>query len=95
MLSLSLLQGILLTQEWNWGLLHCRRIHYQLSYQRSPGLCIVEFSPQINVTPQNIKEAKNHSMLGETAFLADFGKKKFASRLKVHLPQVSIGEKGP
>ena len=34
--SLSLLQHILLTQESNWGLLHCRWILYQLSYQRSP-----------------------------------------------------------
>ena len=34
--SLSVLQGILLTQELNWGLLHCRRILYQLSYQGSP-----------------------------------------------------------
>ena len=33
--SLSLLQGIFLTQELKWGLLHCRRILYQLSYQRS------------------------------------------------------------
>ena len=31
--SLSLLQGIFLTQEWNRGLLHCRWILYQLSYQ--------------------------------------------------------------
>ena len=31
--SLSVLQGILLTQELNWGLLHCRRILYQLNYQ--------------------------------------------------------------
>ena len=31
--SLSLLQGIFLTQESNWGLLHCRWILYQLSYQ--------------------------------------------------------------
>ena len=30
--SLSLLQGIFLTQESNWGLLHYRRILYQLSY---------------------------------------------------------------
>ena len=30
--SLSLLQGSLLTQESNRGLLHCRRILYQLSY---------------------------------------------------------------
>ena len=34
--SLSLLQGMLLTQESNRGLLHCRRIFYQLSYQGSP-----------------------------------------------------------
>ena len=33
--SLSLLQGIFLTQESNQGLLHCRRILYQLSYQGS------------------------------------------------------------
>ena len=32
--SLSLLQQIFLTQESNRGLLHCRRILYQLSYQR-------------------------------------------------------------
>ena len=30
--SLSLLQWIFLTQESNWGLLHCRRILYQLTY---------------------------------------------------------------
>ena len=34
--SLSLLQGIFLTQELNWCLLHCRQILYQLSYQGSP-----------------------------------------------------------
>ena len=33
--SLSLLQGIFPTQEWNRGLLQCRRILYQLSYQGS------------------------------------------------------------
>ena len=31
--SLFLLQGIFLTQESNQGLLHCRQILYQLSYQ--------------------------------------------------------------
>ena len=30
--SLSLLQGIFLTQKSNQGLLHCRQILYQLSY---------------------------------------------------------------
>ena len=34
--SLSLFQGIFLTQELNQGLLHCRQILYQLDYQRKP-----------------------------------------------------------
>ena len=34
--SLSLLQGIFPPQGWNPGLLHCRRILYQLSHQGSP-----------------------------------------------------------
>ena len=34
--SLSLLQQIFPTQESNWGLLHCRLILYQLSYEGSP-----------------------------------------------------------
>ena len=34
--SLSLLWWIFPAQELNWGLLHCRRILYQLSYQGSP-----------------------------------------------------------
>ena len=38
--SLSLLQWIFLTQELNWGLLHCRWILYQLSYQGSPILSV-------------------------------------------------------
>ena len=33
--SLSLLQWIFPAQELNWGLLHCRQILYQLSYQES------------------------------------------------------------
>ena len=33
--SLCLLQGIFQAQECNWGLLHCRQILYQLSYQGS------------------------------------------------------------
>ena len=36
--SLSLPQWIFPTQESNWGLLHCRQILYQLSYQGSPEL---------------------------------------------------------
>ena len=33
--SLSLLQGIFLTQALNQGLLHCRQILYQLSYREA------------------------------------------------------------
>ena len=48
--SQSLLQGIFLTQELNCGLLHCRRISYQLSYQRSSFSGIQDMSthPRIN-----------------------------------------------
>ena len=42
--SLSLLQGIFPTQESNQGLLHCRWIIYQLSYQGSPNcFCLLSF----------------------------------------------------
>ena len=34
--SLSVLQGIFLTQESNWGLLHCRQILYQLNSYGGP-----------------------------------------------------------
>ena len=34
--SLCLLHGIFPTQELNWGLLHCKQILYQLSYQGRP-----------------------------------------------------------
>ena len=55
--SLSLLQGIFLTQESNQGLLHCRWILYQLSYEGSclgqpklpgqgfPGISVVKNPP--------------------------------------------------
>ena len=34
--SLTLLQGIFLTQEWNWGLLHCRWIFLLAELLGSP-----------------------------------------------------------
>ena len=43
--SLSLLQGIFLTQESNWGLLYCRQILNQLSYQGSPQIYPYEICP--------------------------------------------------
>ena len=41
--SLSLLQGIFLTQESNQGLLHCRWILYRLSYQGGPSEIVCGF----------------------------------------------------
>ena len=45
--SLSLLQWIFPTQEWNWGLLHCRWILYQLSYEGRL-TCIKSLNPHNN-----------------------------------------------
>ena len=45
--SLSLLRWIFLTQEWNQGLLLCRWILYQLSYQGSPSAEKVQNAPSI------------------------------------------------
>ena len=47
--SLSVLQGIFPTQESNWGLLHCRRILYQLSYLESPRLTLVWLKWRIKI----------------------------------------------
>ena len=69
--SLSLLQGIFLTQESNLGLLHCRWILYQLSCQGSPpksgcwgcmgqkcrGHRFHSYSPQI---PHALEQLKMH-----------------------------------
>ena len=56
--SHSLLQGIFLTQESNRGLLHCRQILYQLSYQGSPLYrhyhCLSFRYYTFSITPQSI-----------------------------------------
>ena len=41
--SHSPFQGIFPTQGLNPGLLHCRRILYHLSHQRSPNVYIIEY----------------------------------------------------
>ena len=57
--SLSLLQWIFLTQEWNQGLLHCRWILYQLSYQGNPNFtqCYLTF-----VSWENYMWVKNQQL---------------------------------
>ena len=47
--SLSLSQGLFPTQESTWGLLPCRRILYQLSYQGSPHIMLQPY-PKISGT---------------------------------------------
>ena len=47
---LSLLQGNFWTQESNWGLLHCRRILYQLSLPENPIAFFLQiFCPSANI----------------------------------------------
>ena len=55
--SLSLLQWIFPTQELNWGLLHCRQILYQLSYQETEYDC--EKSTETNTRWGIILECQN------------------------------------
>ena len=50
--SLSLLQQIYPTQESNQGLLHCRQILYQLSYQRIPNVFEVSIEKRNDI--QNV-----------------------------------------
>ena len=49
--SLSLLQQIFPIQELNQGLLHCRRIIYQLSYQASPKNVLRTSSMSLAISP--------------------------------------------
>ena len=56
--SLSHLQQIFLTQESNQGLLHCRRILYQLSYQGSPTESMVPSKPGGVRQMSKVKAAK-------------------------------------
>ena len=60
--SLSLLQGIFSTQELTWGLLHCRRIIYQLRCEGSPGLVVSpKYKP--NATPAGEKTENQPDMM--------------------------------
>jgi len=54
--SLSLLQGIFPTKGSNWGLLHCRWILYQLSYNRSPNIHITDLL--FDLRKPRLREAK-------------------------------------
>ena len=55
---LSFLQQIFLIQELNWGLLHCRRILYQLNYQGIPIAKYIPIYKYPNSQNNNQRQAK-------------------------------------
>ena len=69
--SLFLLQGIFLIQESNWGLWHCRQIHYKLSYQGYIQGIISDISRRylIYIIPfsvnNQVKYIFKHNVMGE------------------------------
>ena len=66
--SLSLLQGIFLTQELNQSLLHCRQILYQLSYQGAIYYCLLyKELLQINSKQQNKNMTRNYQTANSQA----------------------------
>ena len=50
--NISPLQEIFPTQELNWGLLLCRQILYQLSYQGSLYVCVCVCVVSLIITPK-------------------------------------------
>ena len=63
--SLSLLQGVFPTQGSNWGVLHCKQILYQLSYQESPHYWVnINHYDNISFTSRNYRNwIKEYSCL--------------------------------
>ena len=57
--SLSLLRQIFPTQESNWGLLHCRQILYQLSYQGSQSSLLLITSSEEKHHDHSVMNAVN------------------------------------
>ena len=75
--SLSLLQWIFPTQESNWGILYCRKILYQLSYQASP-----RNDPQ---TGEQFYQRSSHTfakVLGPTTDFPTWGSSKRTEHLQ-------------
>ena len=64
--SLSLLQGIFPTQGSNCGLLHCREILYQLSYQGSPKHQFFTLSLLYGPALTSIHESESHSVVTDS-----------------------------
>ena len=65
--SLSLLQQSFPTQELNWGLLHCRQILYQLSYQGSQSSLLLITSPEEKHHDHSVINVVNWSIWKESS----------------------------
>ena len=61
--SLSLLQWIFLTQESNQGLMHCRQVLYQLSYQGSPFIGLAFINNLFHLTHYILQWLADHSLI--------------------------------
>ena len=79
--SLSLLQGIFLTQELNWGLPHSRQILYRLSYQGSPKHQFFTLSLLYGPALTSIHESESHPVM--TGSLRRHG---------LYSPRTSVGQ---
>ena len=60
-IAFSLLQQIFSTQESNWGLLHCRQILYQLSYQGRNEINYTDIWGKIFQTEKMNSEAQSYN----------------------------------
>ena len=85
--GLSLLQGIFPTPELNWGLLHCRQILYQLSYEGSPTTTTTG-TLKPNLTQVWVRDGSREQLKWKLSFLQchragvqNFGVQKFWCRI--------------
>ena len=81
--SLSLFQVIVPTQELNRGLLHCRWILYQLSYQGSPHRIL----PQSDIPLSDMwQDMGSHWILSGCSGLGDEVGSSYHDTLKIIIP---------
>jgi len=79
--SLSLHQGVFLTQELNWALLHCRWILYQLSHQGSQSSVLPTKKAIAMITSASLCLRDSNSKPPVSTFFSFPGTKSFINRL--------------
>ena len=81
--SLSLFQGIFPAQELNQGLLHCKWILYQLSYQRSPIRSHINKTVVLSLTPWTDRGILQARILEWVAFFFSRGSSQLRDQTQV------------